>query len=310
MNRLAFVILAATVFAWVPVFADSIHPTGDATNVTAAIQAAINAAPGGVVTLAAGTYPINKTIEISNGASLVGGGSDRGAVVLSLETTATDLDMQSVLNISSSPNTVVSNLTVTGKKAAHGNTTYGPDVAVKMDSGLLVDCSIEDNKTKNGPRAGGGIRMTGNGTVRNCTITRCEAYNSGGNTGSGEGIWMSAGLVENCKILDNRISYDCKETNPGGAVYIEGTGTLRGCLVAGNKLHHSRQHRLQCPVRHEWTCDRRCQCRGSQQHCLGQPLLQGGHRECQVGESIFFQRNAQEQQLKARHCRWRRQCLR
>ena len=236
MNRLAFAILAATGFSCMTALADPISPTGDATNVTAAIQAAIDAAPDGVVTLAAGTYPINKTLNISNGASLIGGGSDRGAVVLSLETTKTDLDMQSVLNISVSANTVVSNLTVTGKNAAWNNTAFGSDVAVKMDSGLLVDCSIEDNKTKNGYRQGGGIRMTGNGTVRNCTITRCQAYNTSGNAGPGEGIWMSAGLVENCRILDNRISYDCK-SNPGGAVYIEGTGTLRGCLVAGNSNH-------------------------------------------------------------------------
>ncbi|MBR4258574.1 MAG: hypothetical protein IKQ17_06055 [Kiritimatiellae bacterium] len=237
MRNLAFAVLATAGFAGTPVSAATISPTGNATNVTAAIQAAIDAAPNGTVTLAAGTYPINKTLNISNGASLIGGGSDRSAVVLSLETTATDLDMQGVLNISGSADTVVSNLTVTGKNAVNGNTVYGPDVAVKMNSGLLVDCSIEDNKTKNGYRQGGGIKMTGNGTVRNCTITRCQAYNSGGNAGSGEGIWMSAGLVENCRIIDNKISYSCTDANPGGAVYIEGTGTLRGCLVAGNNNH-------------------------------------------------------------------------
>lgn len=236
MKNLASAALAAVGFAWTTAFA-AISPTGDATNVTEQIQAAIDAAPNGTVTLAPGTYPINKTIVISNGASLIGGGSDRSAVVLSLETTATDLDMQSVLNISGSSDTVVSNLTVTGKNAVNGNTAYGPDVAIKMNSGLLVDCTIEDNKTKNGYRQGGGIKMTGNGTVRNCTIARCQAYNTSGNAGPGEGIWMSAGLVENCRIVDNRITYDCLDSNPGGAVYIEGTGILRGCLVAGNSNH-------------------------------------------------------------------------
>ena len=177
MNRLAFAILAATGFSCMTALADPISPTGDATNVTSAIQAAIDAAPNGTVTLAAGTYPINKTLIISNGASLVGGGSDRSAVVLSLETTKTDLDIQSVLKIDNSDGTVVSNLTVTGKNASNGGTSYGPSAAVKMNSGLLVDCSIEDNTTKNGEREGGGIRLSGSGTVRKCTITRCETVN-------------------------------------------------------------------------------------------------------------------------------------
>ena len=64
MNRLAFAILAATGFSCMTALADPISPTGDATNVTSAIQAAIDAAPNGTVTLAAGTYPINKTLII------------------------------------------------------------------------------------------------------------------------------------------------------------------------------------------------------------------------------------------------------
>ena len=244
MNRLAFAILAATGFSCMTALADLISPTGDATNVTSAIQAAIDAAPNGTVTLAAGTYPINKTLIISNGASLIGGGSDRSAVVLSLETTKTDLDIQSVLKIDNSDGTVVSNLTVTGKNASNGGTSYGPSAAVKMNSGLLVDCSIEDNKTKNGEWEGGGIRLSGSGTVRKCTITRCETVNSAGNWGPGEAIYMTGGLVENCIIVSNVVTCACNalagaaQDKSGGTVYIS-NGTLRGCLIADNVAHRN-----------------------------------------------------------------------
>ncbi len=238
MNKAAFVMLAAAGLALTPAYADPISPTGDATNVTAAIQAAIDAAPNGIVTLAAGTYPINKTIVISNGASLIGGGTDRGAVVLSLETTATDLDLQSVLRINNSASTVVSNLTVTGKNAWRNNNVMGPDVAVKMNSGIIVDCTFEDCKTKNGALQGGAIKMSG-GTVRCCTITRCEAYNSAGYYGPGEAIYMTGGLVENCVMVSNVVSHACNAQDmAGGTVYISG-GTLRGCLIADNVAHRN-----------------------------------------------------------------------
>ena len=245
MKKTVFSALAFTAFAAATATATTLSPTGDATSVTAAIQAAIDdAGPGEVVTLAPGTYPINQTLILSNGASLIGGGSDRGDVVLSLETTKTDLDMQSVLKIDNSDGTVVSNLTVTGKHAANGGTQYGPSAAVKMDSGLLVDCSIEDNKTKNGVWEGGGIKLSGSGTVRGCTITRCEAFNSGGNFGTGEAIYMTGGLVENCIIVSNAVTYACNalagvaQALSGGTVYIS-KGTLRGCLIADNVAHRN-----------------------------------------------------------------------
>ncbi len=240
MKKTVFSALAFTAFAAATATATTLSPSGDATSVTAEIQAAINAAgPGEVVTLAPGTYPINKTIEISNGASLIGGGSDRGDVVLSLATTAEDLDLQSALKIDNSADTVVSNLTVTGKNAWRNNNVKGPDAGVKMDSGILVDCSIEDCKTKNGPMKGGGIKLSGNGMVRNCTITRCEAFNSAGYYGAGEAIYMTGGLIENCVIVSNAVTHACNPQDmAGGTVYISG-GTLRGCLIADNIAHRN-----------------------------------------------------------------------
>ncbi len=239
MKKTVFSALAFTAFA-ATATTTPLSPSGDATSVTAAIQDAIDAAgPGEVVTLAPGTYPINQTLILSNGASLIGGGSDRGDVVLSLATTEADSDLQSVIRISASADTVVSNLTVTGKNAWRNNNVKGPDAAIKMDSGILVDCTIEDCKTKNGMMKGGGIKLSGDGTVRNCTITRCEAFNSSGYYGAGEAIYMTGGLVDNCIIVSNAVSHACNAQDmAGGTVYISG-GTLRGCLIADNVAHRN-----------------------------------------------------------------------
>ena len=220
MNRLAFAMLVTAGFAWTPAFA-AISSTGVADTDTAAIQQAIDAAPNGTVTLASGKFALNKAITISDGASLVGGGTVPGDVVLELVDNATT----NVIIIASSGSTIVSNLTVTaGYDALSG---------IVMNSGLVVDCVIRDIKTKNGKSHGGGVNMSG-GTVRGCTITKCEAYNSSGNVGAGEAIYMTGGLVEDCTIVSNAVTYTCGSHDwAGGTVYMFG-GTLRGCLIADN----------------------------------------------------------------------------
>ncbi len=225
-----FIVFAVAGFAWTTAFAATVYPdsTGNATNDTANIQAAINA--GGTVTLSPGTYGIISAITISNGASLIGGGSAPGDVVLELVSGS----LANAIKIENSELTTVSNLTVTAKS--------DPYSGISMNSGLVVDCVIRDIKTKNGGAHGGGVKMSG-GTVRGCTITRCEAYNSGGNQGAGEAVYMTGGLVENCTIVSNNVSYAC---NPdawnsylyGGTVCMSG-GTLRGCLIADNVGHRN-----------------------------------------------------------------------
>ncbi len=226
MNRLAFAILAATGFSCMTALADPISPTGTAETDTTNIQTAINAAPGGTVTLASGTFALNKAITISNGASLIGAGGAPGDVVLELVSGS----QANAIKIENSGSTIVSNLTVTARSDPHSG--------INMNSGLLVDCLITGIKTKNGQSHGGGIKMSG-GTVRGCTITRCEAYNTGGNEGAGEAIYMTGGLVENCVIASNNVSYACNPNNKaGGTVYISG-GTLRGCLIVDNVGHRN-----------------------------------------------------------------------
>ena len=235
MNRLAFAMLATAGFAWMPTFANPIHPTGDATNVTEQIQSAIDAATNGVVTLAADTYNIIRAITISNGASLVGGGSTPDDVVLSLVTkTVADGDWN-VIDITGSASTVISNLTVTTGAAVQGsNPGFGPKSGIDMDSGLVVDCVIRDCKTRNNSYDGGGVNMSG-GTMRRCLVADCNALDSGGAGKRGEGIYMEGGLVERCTVVSNgstNASY-MGSASSGGAVYVKG-GVLRNCLIANN----------------------------------------------------------------------------
>lgn len=219
----------------------SVSASGIAETDTAAIQAAVDASPNGTVTLNPGTFKLLRAISVANGASLIGSGSNRGSVVLSLATQTKEDGNQSVLNISSSANTVVSNMTLTAKDAKNGNTEFGPRSIVVMNSGLLVDCVVSDVKTKNGGYYGGGINLTGTAVVRGCTVTKCEAYNTGGSFGSGEAIYMTGGgLVENCVITGNAVSGNCGTSDSssyGGTVFVGSGGVLRCCLVSDNVAH-------------------------------------------------------------------------
>ena len=221
MKKTAFSAIAFTALAAATATADPVSPTGVAETDTAAIQSAVDAAPGGTVTLASGTFALNAAIRITNGTTLVGAGSKPADVVLSL----VDGSKTNAIVIVGSSDTVVSNLTVTAGS--------DPLSGVVMDSGLLVDCVVRDIVTKNNSASGAGVNMTG-GTVRRCLITGCDARDSGGAGMSGEGIYMTDGLVENCTITGNGMLGN-GNTGWGGAVCIKGKGTLRGCLVAGNR---------------------------------------------------------------------------
>ena len=84
MKKTAFAAIAFTALATATATADPVSPTGVAETDTAAIQSAVDAAPGGTVTLASGTFALNAAIRITNGTTLVGAGSKPADVVLSL----------------------------------------------------------------------------------------------------------------------------------------------------------------------------------------------------------------------------------
>lgn len=199
------------------------------------LQDAIDAAPNGIVYLAERTFEIDDQLVINNGASLVGAeGADRAKVILSQVSAE-----KHVLWIENSPDTIVSNLTVTAGKNAHAG--------IVMNSGVVDSCVIRDIETKNNETgsnlwpysagnvgSGAGVNMFG-GVLRNSIVTRCNGQDSAGAGISGEGVFLSCGaLVENCEITD------CGQKNGGGSAYwggavcIRRSGTVRGCLVANN----------------------------------------------------------------------------
>lgn len=221
-----------------PASSITLSPTGIPATDTQAIKDAVAASGNGVVYLNAGSFKILKAIEISNGASLVGLGGSRRAE-LSLATQTQEDGSEHIIKITGSANTVISNLTVTARDAKYGNTAYGPATAIKMDSGALVDCLVTEVRTKNGGQYGGGVNLSGSGLVRGCTISHCEADNSGGSFGPGEAIYMNGGTVENCIITQNIVSYTCGTGDGsayGGTVSVLG-GVLRGCLIYENVAH-------------------------------------------------------------------------
>ena len=153
---------------------------------------------------------------------------------------------------------IVTNCVITGNR---GCWVGG---GVQMSGGLLVDCDIHDNHAiyNNNSTAtyGGGIYMTG-GTVDGCRVHNCWAGHSGD---AGCGIWASGGvvrnsdiygnwahntaakgigivvggsaLVENCYITNNFTSGHI--ANDASGVYLMG-GTVRNCLIAGNKANNN-----------------------------------------------------------------------
>ena len=210
---------------------------GDPDSTTARLQDAIDAAVGGIVYLAEATFEISAPLTINNNASLVGAeGCDRENVII--KQTATKVN---VIKIVDSPDTVLSNLTVTAVK--NGRT------AIVMNSGVIDGCVIRDIDTENNAAgsglrpndtasAGGGVNMCGTAVLRNSLITRCNARDSGGMVCPAEGVYLQDGLIENCQITYCGQTGDAgsgASGNWGGAVCIRNGGTLRGCLIANNR---------------------------------------------------------------------------
>lgn len=144
--------------------------------------------------------------------------------------------------------------------------------AIQMSGGLVTHCEIFDNYSRYNNDGcntrGGGVYMTG-GTTECCRIYRNWAANNGD---TGSGVWMSGGSLRDCEIFGNfskangmkgiglcitgglaercvitnnnqsaRMSYPSGNSSvaySAGGVYQKG-GTVRNCLVAGNRSQQS-----------------------------------------------------------------------
>ena len=145
-----------------------------------------------------------------------------------------------------------------------GDNTGG---AVRIEDGLLTHCILTNNSCyyTGNPSAqgqGGAVYMTG-GEVSWCEIKNNKSRNKAADKGTGCGVWMSGGHLHDCTIVGNYVDASSQNERRGqglaigggtaercvitnnyndsynqsfaGGVFVYG-GTLRNCLVAGNKV--------------------------------------------------------------------------
>ncbi|MGB1888320.1 MAG: right-handed parallel beta-helix repeat-containing protein, partial [Akkermansiaceae bacterium] len=122
---------------------------------------------------------------------------------------------------------------------------------VTMVGGTMRDCRIFDNEGSPSVVAftvgsavtpsnqGGGVHISEGGVV-----TRCLIQNNGSRIGGG--AYIENGMLGNSLILGNRSHYDPEHPpgyfdvpSDGGAIYIQGRGSLENCTVLGNLSSHT-----------------------------------------------------------------------
>ena len=120
----------------------------------------------------------------------------------------------------------------------YGNTAYrGNNTSVAQAGGLYVtggtvaDCVISNNAACNG-NGGCGVYQTGG------LVTRCLIADNCGKQASTEGIgaYLNGGsaVMERCTIIGNGVRNSSNSKSCGGVKIAN--GTLRNCLIAGNKV--------------------------------------------------------------------------
>lgn len=192
-----------------------------ATNVTDAVAELIS---GATITLGEGEHRVTAEIILNADVTVTGAGSDRS--IIALAPSAPD---SRVLTINS-PGAVVEKIGITGGKLAVysvNDNGVGVGVWITPNGGTVRDCRIFGNQSKNYFQYGAGVAVSGaQGLVQRCVIecntnTYQEAIVYGG------GIYLTAGLAENCLIRGN-VSY------MGAGAVVSQNGILRNCTVVGN----------------------------------------------------------------------------
>jgi len=127
------------------------------------------------------------------------------------------------------------------------NFADGGGGGVRMTGGRLVDSEIAGCSTVQMSTFGGGVAVLSSGAVvSNCYIHGNYASYGHGNHGvHGGGVYLFAGLVTHCRIVDNVDPYSLKDMrfgSNGAGVYVtedNTTSVLRNCLIAGNHSIYS-----------------------------------------------------------------------
>jgi hypothetical protein len=119
---------------------------------------------------------------------------------------------------------LVSGFTLQGLYYQNSPTTI---CAVNLSAGTVTNCVIRNNRTIGGV---GGAAVSGTGRLVDCVVTNnlCTEWQNG----RGGGIFLSSAsaVVERCVISGN----ESQTRFGGGGVYLT-LGTLRNCVIAGNR---------------------------------------------------------------------------
>ena len=188
------------------------------------IQDAVTLAPNLLTLVSNGTYNITAEITPHNGSTLRSVSGATNTIIRRVSGTTR------IFNIGVAPDGLpLTNAMVDGFTIREGS-TGGSGGGINMTTGSVQNCIIVSNAATAGGSYGGGIYVTG-GTVSNCVL----AGNSCG--ADGGAIHMSfsgsSGMAMNCVITNNSARYG------GGVqfdnVYGTSLGTLRNCLIVGNR---------------------------------------------------------------------------
>ncbi|NLC82267.1 MAG: hypothetical protein GX748_13895, partial [Lentisphaerae bacterium] len=197
----------------------------------AAVAAAVD---GTAITLADGDYIVEQPIIVTKAITLQGAGWDRCSLTLKAGVN----DRVLFLNHKASS---VTGLTIAngrlniygGRAAATVDPANGATVRIGARGGRMTQCRITGTDTKNHYQSGSVAILGDDGYVGRCLIDNNDMlYQTTSGWCYGGGLFVAAGLAENC-LITNNLALN------GGGVVIGGTGKLRNCTVAANEAYQT-----------------------------------------------------------------------
>ena len=172
-----------------------------ATEETAAarVEDALNIAPdGSKIIVAAGTYPISETLQLTNEVKIVGATGDRDDVVFDAGS-------------------------VSGRRVAWLDT---------------ANAAVENVTFTRGYTVGRAYGVYNEGTLKNCRVTNCRMFFAGGGTEAAyphSALHVAGGIVEDCLIDGNQLDDHYYNTRKIDAIGIyQEAGLVDRCVVTNN----------------------------------------------------------------------------
>ena len=175
------------------------------------------------------TADTGDTVLVSNGVYNAGSKVTPGGIEPNRVTITRDILVQSVNGPS---NTLIVGVGPIGSSAMR---------CAYLTTGALSGFTLTNGFSQSGSsvydESGGGVLLNGGGTVSNCVVTGCMAYDCGG----GIGI-LNNGTVNNCTIAGNTsrsVGVGGGAGTGGGGVLCHNGGTLNNCVIRNNTASKS-----------------------------------------------------------------------